>query len=477
MAIYYNLQGDANYEAGKYKESLFYYQQCLNIYNLNPSTLNSDLALSYNNIASVYLKLKDYNYSLEFYQKALEQYEEIYGKEHIVTANVWNNMGLILESVSDHKNSLSCFIKSLKIKKHVLEGKDLNIALGYYNIGKSYDYLNYYDKAEKFYLKSLAIFKVNELCLEYATALLSFGLLNDKLGRLKEAVEYYDECIWISQKLSVDNILSASAYNYLGLVLIKADLFDEAINNFNSAINIRLKLQGKLNFETASLYNNIACAYFKKEDYDQALLNYTNFINIFIELNQGNEVNDETATAYNNMGLVYVKKKEFELAVDCFSYSIKIKKQLERETDQETISIMNNLAGVYFKLKQFVNSLNIYLEIYKTTSSSSSLEEENYNILKYIGHCFLNLDDYNSAIPYYEKGLETSIALYGEVSFKTSDCYLNLGIAYQNINQIESSLKMLKTCYEIRKSILEETDYNVIVVLSMIQKLENVEEN
>jgi tetratricopeptide (TPR) repeat protein len=187
MAQYYTLQGDVSYESGNYNECLLYYLKSLNLNMLDLKYPNKELAISYNNCASAYLKLKDYQNSLEFYQKALKIFEDIYGKEHQIIASVWNSMGLIFENISDYKNSLTCYMTSLKIKKKVYGGKSPSTGLAYYNVGKAYDNINTYETATHFYHKAIIIFKDQEPSIEYATALNSLGLINDKMNKFKSS--------------------------------------------------------------------------------------------------------------------------------------------------------------------------------------------------------------------------------------------------------------------------------------------------
>jgi tetratricopeptide (TPR) repeat protein len=97
--------------------------------------------------------------------------------------------------------------------------------------------------------------------------------------------------------------------------------------------------------------------------------------------------------------------------------------------------------------------------------------------VKNVGHCYLNLYEFQSAIKFYKIALEISQSLYGNMNLKTSECYFNLGVAYENNNENRNSLVSFKNSFKIRKALRGENDKNVKLVQSIIERLENDGEN
>ena len=89
-------------------------------------------------------------------------------------------------------------------------------------------------------------------------------------------------------------IEDTKTYNDRGLTQVKKGNYDQAISDFNKAID--------LNPRDADVYNHRGNAYSLKRQFEQAISDYTRAI----------ELNPRFADAYNNRGTAYKNKSQYD---------------------------------------------------------------------------------------------------------------------------------------------------------------------
>ena len=88
----------------------------------------------------------------------------------------------------------------------------------------------------------------------------------------------------------------AKAYVNRGVAYAREGQYDQAISDFNKALEI--------NPRDANAYNNRGVAYARKDQYDQAISDF----------NKALEINPRDANAYNNRGFTYFRKGQYDKA-------------------------------------------------------------------------------------------------------------------------------------------------------------------
>ncbi len=129
---------------------------------------------------------------------------------------------------------------------------------------------------------------------------LTEALENQKAGRLKEAVEIYNEVI-------AKNPRSAEAYNWRGMAYEDLGQLDQALADFNKAIEISP--------DYADAYNNRGEIYRKKNTIPQAFADYR----------KAAELDKNFAEAHFNMGLMNEIQKKDALAIREYENYLKLK--------------------------------------------------------------------------------------------------------------------------------------------------------
>jgi tetratricopeptide (TPR) repeat protein len=118
-------------------------------------------------------------------------------------------------------------------------------------------------------------------------------------GRVREAIEEYNEAIELDPEMVV-------AYNNRGRAYIEQGMYESAIEDLDEAI--------RLDPEFVMPYNNRGLAYIGLGEFERAIEDYDEAIRI----------DPDYASAYNNRGAAYFRLVEFERAIEDFTEAIRI---------------------------------------------------------------------------------------------------------------------------------------------------------
>ncbi len=250
--------------------------EALRLYELINDSAGQATAL--NTIGNVYHALGDYENALRNHMKSLQIKETLQDKKG--QAASLNNLGTVYQRLNDTSRALECYLQSLKIREdiddHSGEGGPLN------NIGLVYQELGEYEKALEFYFKALdyetaadgahaillmnignAYFRLGNLeqagdylkrSLEVsttsgdreatATCLVNLGELNEAAGDDNGANQYYQKCLGLTQVIG-SKFLEATVLHDLGKLFLKRNCLKDAIENFQTAVEIASDIQSR----------------------------------------------------------------------------------------------------------------------------------------------------------------------------------------------------------------------------------------
>ncbi|OGQ07725.1 MAG: hypothetical protein A3G32_02995 [Deltaproteobacteria bacterium RIFCSPLOWO2_12_FULL_40_28] len=138
----------------------------------------------------------------------------------------------------------------------------------------------------------------------------------------------YDEALALYRQVVANDPNNWQAYNSLGLVYLKKELFDNAEDYFKKAL--------ELNTECAPCSNNMGYLMTLKNKNDEAQ----------IYLNKATLLNDKYADPYFNLGVLFEKKKEIQLAVDAYKKFIELAIEAKPEFKNQVEARIKELTGL-----------------------------------------------------------------------------------------------------------------------------------
>ena len=255
------------------------------------------------------------------------------------------------------------------------------------------------------------------------------GLAYARKGDFDEAIEDYNQAIELNPK-------SAVAYQNRGNIYFDQKDFDEAIEDYNQAIEYKTKLDPP---DLAGAYYNRGRIYARKANVDQAIVD----LRKAIELNPKLDPSD-LAVAYNKRGLAYMDRDDLDKAIeDCnqaieyktklaAAYRIPLDKAIEDFT--AAIKIKSDKANLYYNrglayarkgnMDKAIEDFTAAIEFNPKSDPSALTHAYNNRGLAYMDRDDLDeaIEDCNQAIKHNPKSDPSALAR----------AYNNRGLAYYN---------------------------------------------
>ncbi len=181
----------------KGQEAIDYYLQAIKLFEEIKQF--RDLALSYSNIASTYITLKQYDIALDYVNKSIKINNELDDKGGL-QINL-GNIGNIYAAKKKHRKALEYYLKALKVSEDL--GLKKSIATNLNFVGNAYLELNQYNKAIGYINKSLKISKEINVLDKQREAYESLSNAYHKQNDYKKALKYKN--LWIEINSSIFN--------------------------------------------------------------------------------------------------------------------------------------------------------------------------------------------------------------------------------------------------------------------------------
>lgn len=212
----YNAIGASYQIWADFPKAIDNYQKGLRIYE--EISDKSNMAGALGNIGSLYIDLKKYDKALDFQQRCLKLVQEIANLNGVASA--LNNIGIIYSYTKDLEKALLYNEKALEMYKMVGDQYGLTSATA--NMGNLYFEMHEYDKSVKYLKDAIAMARKNEFkkFITSTLAELSKVYLAQKkydlaLGEAEEANQLAETEKDLSSKMVANNVLG-TAYHKLG---------------------------------------------------------------------------------------------------------------------------------------------------------------------------------------------------------------------------------------------------------------------
>ncbi|KRX08960.1 hypothetical protein PPERSA_08163 [Pseudocohnilembus persalinus] len=428
MAEQYHSQGFEARKKGNFKLAIQFYTKALEIM---PTHFKAHF-----NRGFAYDKLGNYNLAIQDYSQALEIDPK--------NAYAYYNRGISLDRQNQFDQAIQNFTQAINIdpskadfyhnrafayrkKKNFKSAvDDYTTAIdldpqhfkAYYNRAFCLEKLGDFEQAEADYIQALTLQPKN------INVLYHFGCLLEKQGdeRLEDALSCFNETLIIDQNY-------APGFNARGLIKDKMGLYEEAYNDFTSAINIDPK--------NPVFIHNRACCLRNTGRLQEAI----NDFEIALEFDKKNPI------IFSNLGLVYRKLENYQKAINCYTEELKYSKD-----NSKTI---NNRAYCFAKLKMYEEAINDY-------SKALSIDEKNIHSLHNRGICYERMGFYKQAIEDFSEVIK--------LNKDNANALFNRGCCYDSIGELDLAIQDYSAALEIdskNQQSLENDSKSNISFLSM----------
>lgn len=204
---------------------------------------------------------------------------------------------------SDFKAAKKSLVKAEAIAK---KSKDSNlIADVAHNYAASYYIVGTYDVALQKFMEALSLYEETDNKLGIAKCLIGQGLIQQGIGRNKEAIKLFQKANTIIKELN-NTVLESKVYLNIGISQIELKEIDDSYDNFHKSL--KLAVQNKdSNMEHLS-QNRLGNLHYLRNDLDSSVYYYKKVL----DASQANQW--EKSFANTGLSEVYIKKGDYKKA-------------------------------------------------------------------------------------------------------------------------------------------------------------------
>ena len=469
----YQTLTQAAYNLEDYAKAIRYQKQVVPQSEEDPEVLAEALYF----LGILYSRTENFPSAVEHLQKALRIYEENEILDRL--AESYSTLGIVEENALDYDNALKAFSASLEINEEI--GEDLNRGRELRRIGRIYYLrLNRFQEARKFFSQAYELFTELEQVDQQVESLLELGLVAEKEGDFKQALEFYGRAQTLAEEADLRSGL-AKAFLYQANSHWFQGNYQQAFRFQRQALEIARKLEDKL--QQAFILNTLGLIHWTLNDPKRALEN----LGQSLKLAEASHSLLDIATAYNNIGLVHRKEKRYLESIEFFKKALKRDEQLKskwgqgythrnmgmsflrmgqletaevhlkkavelsREIGNRTnlVKAMLELGNLALEHKQWEPAVSLFRETVEL-SERINVKEVSWRALRGEGFALIQLGKNEPAVEAYKKAVAVVDALRAAIKVEEfqngfltdkQDVYKELVLLLLNMGKVEESFQ------------------------------------
>ncbi len=387
-------KGAALLQKGRYRESIPYLQQSMELYEQLPEASdNSAYAALWKGIAYYYLF--DYKNAIRDCESALEKSRKKNIKELVLSSSLY--LAQSYYAIDNWLKANELYLSTLEIIK---ENNNIEYYPSVYEgLGNVHYAWGKYDSAEKHYLEALEYALKSNVEESIVSLKLALGKIYHARYEMDKTIEAYNKI------LERPNIEKSRFYgiilNSMGMAYFQKNETDTALIYYQDALIIAEQQQNVI--EMLRLYIHIGGVLHNKEKYNDALKYY----NSALPLAEANQRTGDMSICLFNMGIAYVFLEDFDQAITYLIKSVELKEQLRISASGKdrmdymaaVVHVHQWLASVYLHMGKYSEAIDIL----ENTTAKYLREQLNQNSKG-------NILDFNGVLN-YQKGIPDTQAI------------------------------------------------------------------
>ena len=393
-------------------------------------------------------------------------------EENEIAGDFYFSLAKQFEFIADYNKAIKFYEKSLDVTLKLFGGNHKNIGSTYNNMGFIWKNKGDYDKAIDYYNKDLDFILKNygNKSSLLATSYNNLGSAWSNKKNYNKAFKLFNKAIEINIKNhGKQHPRTALYFNNIGLALYDKGNYDEAIDYYEKSLKIKMKLYDKDHISISTTYNNIGLVWSAKKKYDKAIKYYQMSLEIKIKVHENEH--PSLAISHNNLGLLWSDKKNYDKAIYHLEKALKIEILNHGNEHPSTLRCYNNLGAIWKKKGQYKKAIKYYEEALKIEIQKQGIENSNTGYTFFIlANLYLTTKSFRKALDYFRKGF-ISHPDSGGFPFKIAICY-------ENLNQLEEATKNYCLSAEIRKKALgiedDSTKKSIKEAIRLAKEINNI---
>ena len=254
------------------------------------------------------------------------------------------------------------------------------------------------------------------------------------------AIEYFERAIDGMRAIGSDEG-EAQYLLDLGDFLESQSHFQEALNIFQKALEVSQR--SNLRLLIAESFQQLGGVHIYLNDYQKSSIFSNKSLEIFLELDKKKEI----AKCLHNLAIIYHNKNEYNRAIDYFSQSIGIQKEICTQRREEAMSL-TSLATCYSSSGQYEKAIALYNQALPIHREFKNRQFESVS-LQGLGDSYTAIGDPQKSLEFHKKALEMARAV-GErrteawCLFKIAAALAKLDRAFEAIQTYQKAQKIFE---------------------------------
>ncbi|MEZ2235335.1 tetratricopeptide repeat protein [Microcoleus sp.] len=445
VAISLNDLATLYYNQGRYREAEPLFQQALELRKRLLGEENPDVAASLDSLATLYGEQARYSEAEPLYRQALELRKRLLGEEHPDVAASLNNLAYLYMNQGRYREAEPVFILALELRKRLLGEDNPLVAYTLNNLATLYENQGRYREAEPLYRQALELRKrlLGEQHPAVLTSLNNLALLYLRQGRYREAEPLYRQALELRKRsLGEQHPAVAVSLNNLASLYLHQGRYGEAEPLYRQALEIRKGSLREAHPEVAASLINLAYLYQRQGRYTDAEAFFRQALEL-IERSPSRE-NIHFAFALHNLAGLYEIQGRYGEAEPLYRQSLELRKRLLGEEHPDVATSLNNLAFVYANQGRDGQAEPLYHQALELRRRL--LGEEHplvANSLNNLGGLYKRQGRYKETKPLFEQALELRKRSLGDTHPDVADSLINLAFLYWSQGSTNNALDFL----------------------------------
>ncbi len=358
-----NKLGECLIEVSEYDRAIKYLNKVKSIFDNN-----SQIGITHYLLGEVYLRKANYKEAILYYTKAQEIESENEHENYTINAKIYIGLGLSYKYMSKYDKALSYLKKALPLDS-LKKKTDTEILVLIYNLlGSTYYMINDFDHAHIYFntARSIQLIEMGEKNINSVSYYNNIGGIYSAKGNYNLAIEYYKKALLIAKEVMEPyNQQIAISYIKMGIAYKKMKKYEQAIMCNDSALNVLALKLGEKHRLAAMVFNNKGNIYFElNREFNNALENYNKALEIKKTLYGKNH--PQISSSYHNIGELYAKNNNYKQALNYYQKAIHNNVIGFNDLDPYINPTLENVLDKKYLLISLLEKGSIFLKYYKS---------------------------------------------------------------------------------------------------------------
>lgn len=462
--------GNTHYSKGEVPEALRCYQDALRSKKVELGDDHPELAVTYQHIGNCLSDQGDTDEAIAHFEEAIRLKELDPDGEAERDADVLSIEGVLNNLTGRQEDGLLCYEKSLEILVTKVPHRKEKIAALLHLIGCVHLMNGEHKKAMKLFEESLQARRkvLGFVHLDVASTLFNMAFLHQTRNRLDKALKCLEEALKIRQLRLPDSEKVALTHEKIGTLAKAIGKSKKAEISFEEALRIRRLIHGDEHEAVATVLHEMGDLMDDLGEYDEAMNNYVDALNIRRKRLGLHE--DVAATLYS-MGFTLHNQDQSQRALKCFEEALNIRKARLGEEAKEVGDTLNMMGFLQAKSGELDSALTLLwdaLRIRKAHKDDVKVSET----LKNIGNVHREKQEHELAVECYEECLRIRRSELGDDHEKVADALIAIGNVRSDMERIDDAMRAYQEALQIRTVVHGENDERVAAVLQYMGTME-----